>query len=379
MEDKYITLAIHTPSHALSLKRVLVAHNIAVRLQNYVPEGAPIAVGVSVMIPEKDLPQALKVSESLEQFNPLNLDNMLSAHKGELLLPVDFNEYCICACHAGFDIAAAMELQPVILHAFPTPVFTQPFALDETSGLETDNNMAEEFTEIEVTKDLQIQGRVKMKELVSRLHQEQKDGSLPDLNFKALLEDGVAEDVIKEYCRMTPPSLVVMVTRSTDKKGEQLVGSVTAEVLDDCRVPVLSIPENCNFTLIKNLKEVIYLCNLDQNDLICIDTFMRMFNYPDVTITLIPASDKQEKNLKSKLLNLRDYFNKTYPTAHFITAILPSKTFMADFNHYESQRGTELIVVPNKRKNAFMRLFNPGIAHRLLFERDLPLLALPIL
>lgn len=378
MEDKFITLAIHTADHALSLKKILEVHSIEVKLQNYVASGTHIAVAVKVMILEKDLPMALKVSESLEQLTSLNLDNVLTGHKGELLIPVDFNDYCKCACKAGFELASYLQLQPVILHAYPTPVFTPSFSLDESTDLGIDNGLEEEFTEVEIGKDLQKQGRKKMKELINQLHEEQKRGDLPDLNFKAIMEDGVAEDVIKEYCRVSPPALVVMVTRGKQKKGEQLIGSVTAEVLDDCKVPVLSIPENCNFGEIKKMKEVIYLCNLDQHDLLCMDTFMRMFEYPDVTITLIPINDRQDKNLKNKLFNLRDFYNKTYPTAHFITAILPQKTFMADFNHYESQRGTELIVVPNRRKNAIMRLFNPGIAHRLLFERDLPLLALPI-
>ena len=378
MEDKFITLAIHTADHALALKKILEVHSIEVKLQNYLASGAPIAVAVKVMIQEKDLPLALKVSESLEQLTSINLDNVLSGHKGELLIPVDFNEYCQCACRAGFELADYLQLQPVLLHAYPTPVFSPSFALDEANELGFDNSLEEEFTEVEIGKDLQKQGRKKMKELINQLHAAQKEGSLPDLNFKAIMEDGVAEDVIKEYCKVSPPALVVMVTRGKQKKGEQLIGSVTAEVLDDCKVPVLSIPENCNFTQAKKMKEVIYLCNLDQNDLICMDTFMRMFEFPDVTVTLIPVTEKQDKNLKNKLLNLKDYYNKTYPTAHFITAILPQKTFMADFNNYESQRGTELIVVPNRRKNALMRLFNPGIAHRLLFERDLPLLALPI-
>lgn len=378
MEDKFITLAIHTADHAMALKKILEVHSIEVKLQNYLATGAPIAVAVKVMIQEKDLPLALKVSESLEQLTSLNLDNVLSGHKGELLIPVDFNDYCLCACKAGFELASYLQLQPVLLHAYPTPVFTPSFSLDETTELGIDNNLEEEFTELEIGKDLQKQGRKRMKELINKLHSDQKEGNLPDLNFKAIMEDGVAEDVIKEYCKVSPPSLVVMVTRGKQKKGQQLIGSVTAEVLDDCKVPLLSIPENCNFSQVKKMKEVVYLCNLDQHDLICMDTFMRMFEFPDVTITLIPINERQDKNLKNKLLHLKDYYNKTYPTAHFITAILPQKTFMVDFNHYESQRGTELIVVPNRRKNAFMRLFNPGIAHRLLFERDLPLLALPI-
>lgn len=378
MEDKFITLAIHTTDHAVALKKILESHGMEVMLQKYVASGVPIAVGVRVMIREKDLPLALKVTESIEHLTTLNLDNILSGHKGELMIPVDFNDYCICACKAGFDIASHLHLQPVILHAYPTPVFTPSLTLDDASNMGIDNSLEEEYNELELSRDLQKQGRKKMKELISKLHEEQKNGTIPDLNFKAIMEDGVAEDVIKEYCRITPPSLVVMVTRGKEKKGEQLIGSVTAEVLDDCKVPVLSIPENCNFTLMKNLREVIFLCNMDQHDLICVDTFMRMFEFPEVTITLIPVNEKSDKDLKSKLLNLKNYFNTTYPTAHFITALIPQKNFMPDFNNYESQRGTELIVVPNRKKNAFMRLFNPGLAHRLLFERDLPLLAIPI-
>ena len=378
MDDKFITLAIHTSDHALALKKILEAHGIEIKLQKYVPSGVPIAVAVRVMINEKDLPLALKVTESLEHISSLNLSEIGSPHKGELVIPVDFNDYCICACKAGFDIADHLQLKPVILHAYPTPVFSPSFSLDDTTNIEVSGGFEEEFTEVELSRDFQKQARKKMKDLIAKIHEEQKNGTIPDLDFKAVIEDGVAEDVIKEYCRVSPPSLVVMVTRGKDKKGEQLIGSVTAEVLDDCKVPLLSIPENCNFTLIRHLKEVIFLCNMDQHDLIAVDTFMRMFEYPEVTITLVPFNDKQDKGIQTKLLQLKNYFSKTYPTANFITSIIPQKNFMADFNNYESQHGTELIVVPNRKKNAFMRLFNPGIAHRLLFERDLPLLALPI-
>lgn len=378
MEDKFITIAIHTNQHAMAVKRILEAHNLEVRLQKYLVSGAPIAIGVRVMIHEKDLPIALKIVESVEHVEAFNMEILGGVHHGELLIPVDFNDYCIEACKAGFDIASRLNLMPVILHAYPTPVFNSSFSLDDMTGMTDDSSLEEEYTEVEIGRDLQKQARHKMKELQKKIRLMQQQKNFPELEFKTVLEDGVAEDVIKDYCRMTPPSLVVMVTRGKIKKGEQLIGSVTAEVLDDCKVPILSIPENCNFMGINTIKEIVIFCNMDQHDIICVDTFMRMFDYPEVNITLIPLKDKEDRNLKSKLIQLRDYFIKNYPAANFSTAIFPAKTFMLDFNHYESQRGTEMIVVPNRRKNALMRLFNPGIAHRLLFERDLPLLSLPI-
>lgn len=374
----YITLAVHTSRYALAYKRLLEAHNIEVILQKFLVSGAPMPVGISVLIKEKDLPLALKVIESTEHIGTLNNENILSGHREVLLIPVDFNDYSLNACKVGFEIAAHLNLQPIILHAYPTPIFNPSFSMDDMSLTGEDNSLEDEFNELEISKDMLKQSRRKMKDLIGRIKAEQIAGLIPDLEFKTLLEDGVAEDVIKDYCRMTPPSLVVMVTRGKEKKDEQLIGSVTAEVLDDCKVPMLSIPENYEFKGIDKIKEIVFFCNMDQHDLISVDTFMRMFDYPVVNITLIPFYEKPDKDIKTKLLRLKDYFTKTYPTADFSTAIFPSKTFMLDFNNYESQRGTEMIVVPNRRRNAIMRLFNPGIAHRLLFERDLPLLALPI-
>lgn len=374
----FITLSIHTSQYALTLKRLLESHNIEVKLQKFLVADAPIPVGLSIMIHEKDLPLALKIIESAEHLSTLASDKALSANREVLLIPVDFNDFSINACKAGFEIAQHLNLQPVVLHAYPSPVFNPSFSMDDISIMGEDNSLEEELNEIEISKDIRKNSHLKMKDFVHKVKKAQNDGIIPQIEFKTILEDGIAEDVIKDYCRATPPALVVMVTRGKQKKGEQLIGSVTAEVLDDCRVPVLSIPENNDFCSIKKIKEIVFFCNMDQHDLMSVDTFMRMFEYPVVNITLIPLYEKPDKDLQTKLLQLKDYFSKTYPTANFTTAIFPSKTFMLDFDNYESQRGTEMIVVPNRRRNAIMRLFNPGIAHRLLFERDLPLLAIPI-
>lgn len=378
MEEKFITLAIHTPEHALAMSRLLENHGITVRLQKLVITGAPIAMGVRVRIKETDLPMALKITESLEQFSITPTDSILSGHQGDILIPIDFNSYKMLAIKTGFDLAVRLQLRPVLLHGYPTPYFNSSFSIDDSFNGGIDPNIEEEITEVEVGNDLRNQGIRQMRELVKEIEKQQNENLIPKLKYKTLLEAGVAEDVIKQYCRMSPPGLVVMVTRGKEKKDEQLIGSVTAEVLDDCRVPVFSIPENGHFTSIDKIKRVVFFCNLDQHDLISVDTFMRMFEYPEVDITLIPMTGKSDKSIKIKIDNLKDYFNKTYPAAHFKSVIFPSKTFMLDFTNYESQANIEMLVVPNRKKNAFMRIFNPGIAHRLLFERDLPLLALPV-
>lgn len=376
MEDKLISLAIHSPRYGLMLKKILEAHGIDVSLQNFSLSDAPVPIGVQIMIKEKDLTLALKIVESAEHFDSINITP--DKKRGELLIPVDFNDYALLACKAGFDLCRRLNLKPVILHAYPTPVFNPSLSLDDLTGSSPNSALEEEYNEIEISRDIQAISSRRMKDLIAKIKEEQKAGRIPEIDFITKLEDGVPEDVIKDYCRINSPTLVVMLTREKNKKDEQLIGSVTAEVLDECRVPLFSLPENWDFNEISQIREIVFFCNMSNNDLIAMDTFIRMFDYPVVNITLIPLYEKQEKNIQTRLLQLCDYFAKSYPSVNFSTAIFPSKTFMLDFNNYESQRGIEMIVVPNRHKNALMRLLNPGIAHRLLFERDLPLLALPI-
>ena len=378
VEDiKFITLAIHTNERALSLKRILETHNIPVRFERVVISDSGIVAGVRVKISENDLPHALKITESMESLSLPTFERMMSGSDGNILIPVDFKPHTMVACRIGFELAKKLSLHPVLLHAFATPYFNSNLTYDESFNGGLDPDLEEEFTEMEIGNSLRKESKLQMIDLRKKIEKEQTEGNMPQITFSTLLNEGVAEDVIREYCRMTPPSLVVMATRGKQKKGEDLVGSVTAEVLDTCKVPVFSIPETGLSESLDNIKKLVFFCNLDQHDIISVDTLMRMFDYPEVDVILVPVTDKI-KDLKNKTDILKDYFNKTYPEAHFTSQIFPMKNFMVDFNNFESQAGVEMIIVPNKRRNIFARLLNPGIAHKLLFERDLPLLALPV-
>lgn len=375
--ERFITLAIHTYSHAVTLRRVLESHGIVVRFEKLVMTGAGIASGIRVKIKESDLPLALKIMESAETFPSVKMEMNLDGTRGVVLIPVDFSQNSMLACRVGFDIAKRLQLHPVILHAYATPYFDGGMAFggadDELSPI-----LGQGIPEMEEDIDLRKESERLMRGFKKKLDSAIDDGSLSRVEFSVDISEGIPEDVILEYCRLTPPALVVMATRGVNKKGEELVGSVTAEVLDSCRVPVFTIPENFGFTTIDALRNLVYFCNLDQHDIISIDTLMRMFGYPDVSVTLVPVNDRASEGIHEKVDMLCDYFNKNYPTAHFSPKVFGTKTFREDFEKFVNTTGIQLMIVPNKKKNIFSRLFNPGIAHRMLFERDTPLLALPV-
>jgi Universal stress protein UspA and related nucleotide-binding proteins len=41
------------------------------------------------------------------------------------------------------------------------------------------------------------------------------------------------------------------------------------------------------------------------------------------------------------------------------------------------EAGIDMLVIGNRKRNIFARLFNPSMAHKMLFHSDTPLLVIP--
>ncbi len=369
--DDYITLVIHTPTRAQSLRNILESHGMEVRLEDFVSFKSPVAVAQRVKIRPADLPLALKIIESGDGYSPALIDMKMAGMSGNLLIPVDFSDSSRIAVNIGFKLARRIGVHPVVMHSYVAPIFT-PVPSDD--GMIDDN----QTLEMEESRDVREIASNKLAKFRNEIKQWQQEGLIPDVKFSTNLQEGVPEEAILGYCKSNPPVLVVMATRGKDKKEEELIGSVTAEVLDSCRVPVFTVPEGCKIDKVEDIVHLMMFCNLDQHDILTVDALMRMFEYPKCLITLVPVIQRRATKVKDKIEALREFFNTNYPTARFKTFVPDLKNFRNEVDMAIPKNGVDLLIVPNKKTNAFSRIFRPTIAHKSLFERDMPMLVIPV-
>ena len=184
------------------------------------------------------------------------------------------------------------------------------------------------------------------------------------------------------YIREQNPWLVVMATRGADTKEKELVGSVTAEVLDTCRIQAVTIPDSTPLTTLADARHILVFSNLDQEDILALDALYRLLpggvEKPHVTIACLPDKKRPFVNKGMARDHLLQYCQEHYPAYTFSVETLALDTVINDFGRIERQRHIDLITVANKKKNVFARLFNPGIAHRLLFHSDIPMIVIPV-
>lgn len=233
-DDRLITIAIHTFEHSVKVKAMLESKGISVVLQNVNLENPEISPGVRIRIHESNLPAALRIIENPECGNPL-----LSSYSPTILFPTDFSPHSLRGLDIAFELARYHGCGVTILHSFSDPRYTAGLQLTKTLNFSNPN--------IVERHKLERNAWLEMNMFVARIKERMTSGHLPRLKYKTILREGVPEENVAQIAKEINPLVIVMGTRDSDIKERETMGSVTAEVLDNCGYPVFAVADNtCN-------------------------------------------------------------------------------------------------------------------------------------
>ncbi len=373
-DGRLITVAIHTYEKAAALKALLEHEGVSAVLQNVNLSDPVVSPGVRVRIHEDDLPLALRIIENPEIFAVAPESAPLAAVNLEqtLLLPVDFSERSFHSARVAFTIAAQHGWRVVFLHAYLVPRSSSIMSLSNSLNFDV-NQAGESQASIEIAKG----AHEMMTSLISRVKSSIKRGEMPGVKFSSVLLEGVPEECIAQYIKENRSvRLIIMGTRAAKQKAHDLAGSITAEVLDSSRIQALTVPEGDSwFNSLSDVKHVSLLSTLEQEDFLALDALNRLMpegQKLDVKVICLPTNKYMRSTTKAARTALSEYCNE-----HFPNYIFTLQNAGGDLDSLE-QDNPDLIVVPNRKKNMLLRLFNPGLAHRILFHTDIPMMVIPV-
>ena len=167
-----------------------------------------------------------------------------------------------------------------------------PFDMSETAfkavkvGLNLAYKIGKEVVFLHVLKDSQ-----------SEFDPQEIKGAIEKLNpvpgkvsYRIVVKKGVPENKIAQYAEKYQAFLIVMSTRTNEKKIKDLIGSVTSEVMRFSNVPVLAIPESFASDDVTTLNKIAYASSLkSHHDL----------EHIDLLSTLLPIDNKSLEIIKN--------------------------------------------------------------------------------
>ena len=360
MEDKLVTLAILTYAKAQILKNVLENEGIETYIHNVNQIQPVVSSGVRLRIKESDLPRALKITESsawLSEEVVGGKSPKVEKESNKVLIPVDFSNYSMKACEFGFNFAQNMGAEVVLLHVYFTPIYTTSLPYGDVFNYQ--------LTDDENLNTLSDKVKAKV-----------ASGEFPNVKYSCVLREGIPEEEILRYSKEYRPRIVIMGTRGKNQKDIDLIGSVTAEVIERSRVPVLAIPENTPFKQLAEAKRIAFITNFDQRDLIAFDSLIAALKPFHFSVSLIHLSDVKDTWNEIKLGGIKEYFQKQYPDLEIHYDVVMNDDFLNSLDNYIKTNHIDIITLTTYKRNIFSRLFNPGLARKMIFHSDTPLLVI---
>jgi nucleotide-binding universal stress UspA family protein len=367
-EEKIITLGTRTYEHAEIIRSLLESEGIECFLENLNLIQGAVSEGVKVRIRESDLEKAVKLMEEVEKPVLLKAEERRRGRpaKSRILLPVDFSGYSDKAAEIAMDWAERLEAEITAVHVFYNPVInTLPFAEAYVYDTSAD----------EMLIDLEEKAQEDMTAFMVRLKERKKSKGIEKLQVKTKLLRGVAEDEIIRFSDDYRPTVIIMGTRGKDRKASDLIGSVTAEVMEGARVPVLAIPEDFKYEGIDKIKKVLYATNFEEADFMALDKLEKLVKPLDVSITFAHVCEKaSEKWDQLKMEGLQKYVSERFPGTQIDFDLVKNEDFWVGIESYVRNKGIDIISLTTHRRNIFSRMFNPSVGKKMLFHSTTPLL-----
>lgn len=204
--------------------------------------------------------------------------------------------------------------------------------------------------------------------LVQELRNEVK-GSYK-LQFKAIRSHTVTE-MVKRFIDKNPTNMIVMGSRGASALKKARLGGTAVSVIDECNVPVLTIPALAQY---KNLQHIVYASDLKnvQKELDIILEFAKIYGSHVHMIHVVPAIDKKveaSKNSVEEIIRKVDYAKLDFK-------LILDEDIPAAIDTYIQETKADLLTTFTHHLSLIEKLFAKSVTRTLAYLGTIPLLAI---
>jgi len=362
MEDKLITIALLPYSKAEILRELIEAEGIECYLENINLIQGAVANGVKVRIAESKVKQALPVLNRMMG----KVETMARQHENTILTAVDFSAFSMKAALAAFDIASELNAGLVFLYVIPQPGF---YTIPYTDFISYDAGI---FIQSE---NREKEAQEKYKKFLTDLIKEVGNDKWDKVKTEFILKMGRDDEEILEYAGEHPPRLIVMASKGRHTIHDDLMGTLTAEIIARAKVPVLAIPEKMKRFHFDKVGKVVYATNFDDKDFVSVDKLMSLLRPFSAKVYCLHVGRKDDTNWNMvKLEGMREVLKKRHIHTELECVYLQGENLLQKLEDYIKKHEIDILSLTTHKRNMITRIFNPSIAGEMLFHSEVPLL-----
>lgn len=283
-----------------------------------------------------------------------------------ILIPTDFSENSNQICEYAVNIIGNTKAEIELFHILPDSVMIPDSSFP--AGIDTDAFLNGDYLE-----NLEEQAHINMAKLKSETLDYIVKLGIGNIKINTNISSGDAEWEIRNSCERFSPEIIVMGTRGSGNKGF-LEGSMAKKIMSKVNIPVIAVPEECDFIIPKN---ILYATDFSERDYMKIKLLFTIFKNLNTTI-FVTHLDIDNKNQAKfdKLDNLKESFREERKAEKIFFHIIDGSNKSISLKAFCEEYNIDMISFISHDTNIFSSLFSNKIHKKDFFKLNLPMLAL---
>lgn len=285
-------------------------------------------------------------------------------HIKQIFVPVDFSDNAYQALDYAAKMAADIGAEVTVAHIFEVKVTPDGINMPPIEYIQ-------ELTE---AKEREI--KAYMQRFLEKIgHPEYKEKS-GHVTFHTLVKEGFLVSELVEIARPEDYDLIIMGTKGANGIARLLWGSVTAEVMEKAKIPVLAIPQNAAYGQ-NGINKIVYATDLSLDEAPNIQNLQGFSDQFDAHLTCLHISTSTERVTEGaqRMLLLEEKFYFT-PISKLDFKLLRGERVEKTLEDYLAKEQPEVIAMKPHQRNFVENLLHASMTRKMVLHTKVPLLTL---
>jgi nucleotide-binding universal stress UspA family protein len=368
MEDKLITIAVHNYARAEILRTRLESEGVECYLKNINLIHSVVSGGVKVQVSSRDLEKALRIAEKVsENWRDEYQEETDDTTQGiqRILVPIDFSDYSVNACRYAIGLAEKLNAEIKLMHVYYNPVVNS-MPLTDTYYYQVNMD--------EIIREIEVRAKISMEKFYNDLREKIEKEGIQGVKIDYALVRGIASEEIIAESEQYKPEVIIIGTRGQGERENDLIGSVTAKIIEETKVPVLVIPEDAIYQGIATIN-IMYTTAFDDSDYHALKKLISILSPFEFRLYCVHIGT-HDSNVwdRVKMDSLKEKLHEHYSDYEIHCTIIEDKDFLAGMQEFIREKYIDIISMVTHKRGIITKLLNPSLARKVLFHTNIPFL-----
>lgn len=185
---------------------------------------------------------------------------------------------------------------------------------------------------------------------------------------------GNVSSVVVNYAKENDFDLIITSTKGASGLKKALIGSNSADLINNGSIPVLIVPENYNKNYFIN--HIVYACDLNEaeHELGIVVAIARLFN---AKVTALHINESEEKSINIDVTETEILWRKKMDYEKIEFKIQENESVYLGVEQFLHKHKCDLLAIYHEKRGLLKDLFGHSESKTFAYEAEIPLLVVP--